>query len=245
MKQKIIISFLLLGCVVSGVFGFFIYTMEDHKAPEIKIEKEKITYTQGDEYDSLLEGVTAKDNIDGDVSDQVFVDKVVPAGTGKAVVYYGAMDKRYNVGTGKRTVNYIQKEEEESEDIQDTDVSAEEEPVDDTSDKEETKEDIEDDTAEEKEKEDKKEEELKPDGENPAISLTKKKVKIKAGENFNVLDMVKEVVDDKDDSATLYQYIHADGQYDTNKKGVYKLTYYVTDSEKNASEKQTLTLTVE
>lgn len=238
MRQKIIVAFLVLGCVVSAVLGLFLLTAQDGKAPEIQIEKKEISYIEGEEYDKLLQGVSAKDNIDGDLTDQVFVDRIVPYEEGKAVVYYGVMDAQNNVGTGKRVVDYtpVESGKEQKEEAQVTDVESAEQQIQESSEEEKDQEKSEDVETDEK---------LEADGENPAISLVKKKVTIKAGDAFHVLDMVKEVVDDKDDASTLYQYIHADGQYDTKKKGTYKITYYVTDSDKNVSEKQVLTLVVE
>lgn len=253
MKQRIIAVLLVFGCLILGLLGFFLTIGQDKKEPEITVEKREMSYTEGETYDSLLEGVTAKDNRDGDLTDQVFVDRVVPYKEGKAVVYYGVMDKQKNVGTGKRLVDYTALDEEKETDVSAEDADADEEKAEDAEPSESEKDvkDADGDDTESKEKKEdsdtddaENEEKLKPDGENPAISLVKKKVTIKAGEAFQPLDMVKEVVDDKDDAATLHKYIHVDGKYDTEKKGVYKLTYYVTDSDKHASEKLTLTLTV-
>ena len=263
MKQRAITLFLVLGCAAFGAAGFFTYAAGDRNAPEIKVEKRDISYTEGEAYDALLAGVTAKDDVDGEITDRVFVDRVVDMGNGKAVVYYGVLDAGNNVGTAKRTVTYTALEKEadaDGEDAEGTD-GAEEEAQDKKAEESADEKDTEEKTDKEKEKadkdkedkdkedKDKKEadagEELKPNGASPAIALTKKKATIKKGETFDKLSVVKDAVDDKDDRSTLYQHIHADGQVDTNRAGTYKITYYVTDSDGNASEAQVFTLKVE
>lgn len=241
MKQRLIALMLAAGCIVLGVIAFLLYAGQDRKAPKIKVKEASITYTEGDNYDSLMEGISAKDNVDGDLSDEVFVDKIVPTENGQAIVYYGVMDSSRNVGTAKRKITYIMKDNEEEPVSADAaeaeeDASKEEEADQETEAKEE-------DTKNSAEKE--SEEELKPDGERPAMALTETKMTIKKGETFDPLSVVKNAVDDKDDRTTLYQHIHADGTYDTKKKGTYEIRYYVSDSDGNTSEPQIFTLKVE
>ena len=71
------------------------------------MEEAQITYTEGEAYTGLLAGVTAEDNRDGDLTDEVFVDKVIPTGEDTAAVYYGVIDSAKNVATASRTVTYI------------------------------------------------------------------------------------------------------------------------------------------
>lgn len=229
MKQRIVTLLLTAGCAVFGVIGFFVYAGQDHTAPKIKVEKQSITYTEGEDYAALLAGISAKDNIDGDLSDKVFVDKIVPTQKGKAVVYYGVMDQSKNVGTARRKITYHPAAEEK------VFIDSEEKP---------------DKTAENAETEKKKESEeeqteLLPDGVNPALALTATEVTIKKGETFDPLSIVKDAVDDKDDKNTLYQHIHADGKYNTKQAGTYEIRYYVSDSDKHTSSPQIVKLIVE
>lgn len=234
MKQRLLIFLLAAGCIAFGVIGFFAYAGQDGKAPEITVKKEKLTYREGDEYGSLLAGVSAKDNIDGDITDQVFVDKIIQTGKKSAVVYYGVMDQSNNVGTARRKVTFIphegEPEEEQTSEAAETDNTAAE--TDNAA--------AEAPTAPEEDPG-----ELKPDGARPAMRLNSMEQTIKKGESFDLLGVVKDVVDDKDDRNTLYQHIHADGTYDIKTAGTYKIRYYVTDSNGNASEVQEFTLTVE
>ena len=87
--------------------------------------------------------------------------------------------------------------------------------------------------------------ELQPDGVRPAMALTTDQMTINVGDTFDPLSIVKGVVDDKDDTNTLYQNIHADGQYNLRARGTYEIRYYVTDSNGNASDPHLFTLTVQ
>lgn len=231
MKQRIVTLLLIAGCAAFGMIGFFVHVGQDHTAPKIKVEKEKITYTEGEDYAVLMKGVSAKDNIDGDVTDEVFVDKIVPTQKGKAVVYYGVMDRNKNVGTARRTIYY---HPTEAEDVF----------IDSGEDTEETAENT--DAAEaDAVTPDQGQEDLLPDGANPALALTTTEVTIKKGEKFDPLSIIKDAVDDKDDKNTLYQHIHADGKYDTKQAGTYEIRYYVSDSDRNTSSPQIVKLIVE
>ena len=55
--------------------------------------------------------MTAQDDKDGDLTSEVFVEKVVPVSKKKAVVYYGVTDKAKNVGTASQEVIYQEIEE--------------------------------------------------------------------------------------------------------------------------------------
>lgn len=233
MKQRVVTLLLALGCAALGVIGFFVYAGQDHEAPDITVKKESISYTEGEDYEVLMKGVSAKDNIDGDITSKVFVDKIVPTQKGKAVVYYGVMDESQNVGTARRAISYTPTESEEKF------IETEEEVLKEDADEQDA------DTAKADKKKEKDEEELKPDGKRPAMALTETEVTIKTGETFDPLSIVEDAVDDKDDKNTLYQHIHADGTYDTKKKGTYQIRYYVSDSDGNTSTPQMVTLTVE
>lgn len=237
MKQRLLTMALLAGCIVMGAAAFLLNAGQDRKAPRITIEDEEISYAEGDKYDVLLEGVSAKDNRDGDVTDEIFVEKIVPVKEGYAEVYYGVTDSNNNVATAHRTVSYTEEaseKEEKNEPEPDSEESAMKEKT-----EEETKE------PENDEDSDAEDEELKPDGSRPAIALAQSEVTIKRGESFDPLSVVKGVVDDKDDRNRLYQRISADGEKNTNKAGTYSIRYYVKDSDGNTSDVKELTLKVE
>ena len=107
MNQRVVTGLLTAGCIALAGAGYMTYKNQDRTAPEIKVDQsEKIAYAEGEDYGKLLEGVTAQDDKDGDLTSEVFVEKVVPVSKKKAVVYYGVTDKAKNVGTASREVTY-------------------------------------------------------------------------------------------------------------------------------------------
>ena len=107
MNQRVVTGLLTAGCIALAGAGYMTYKNQDRTAPEIKVDQsKKIAYTEGEDYEKLLEGVTAQDEKDGDLTSEVFVEKVVPVSKKKAVVYYGVTDKAKNVGTASREVTY-------------------------------------------------------------------------------------------------------------------------------------------
>ena len=231
MKQEKLVAVLIAGCLILGGVAFVVRGSQDRQAPVIKVKKADLTYQEGQGYGELLKGVSAEDNRDGDLTDEVFVDRVVQIKDGKAIVYYGVMDKAKNVGTAKRTVNYVEdgnvhpKTEdtvgENTEQSQDEAVSQNEPAKADTNN------------------------DLTPVGEAPVIALTTDQVTIAAGTEFDLMSVVKGVADGSDDADSLSTRISVDGQYDVNTPGSYLLHYYVIDADGNTSEVKTLTLNVQ
>ncbi|XCP85383.1 immunoglobulin-like domain-containing protein [Roseburia hominis] len=244
MRQKIIAGLLAVACVGLAVVVFVIRAGQDTTAPEIKVEEADITYTEGEDTTVLMEGVTAKDDKDGDLTDKVFIDQIIDttnAGEGKAIVKYAVIDSANNVGTARRSINYIRNDGavETLASVEGEDKKKSEENSDKKS------EDGKEESEDKKETEDKKEEELVPNGASPAIRLKEKTRTIKVGEYFDVVSPVENIVDDKDSRDTLYRNIRQDVPYDTNKPGTYVLKYYVVDSNGNESNVEEFTLIVQ
>ena len=109
MRQRLLTLCLIAGCAVLVAGAAVITASQDKTAPVITIEdKEKeITYKDGDNYEELLADVTAEDNRDGDVTDQIFIDKITVVSDGtRAIVQYAVIDESNNVGTETRMVIY-------------------------------------------------------------------------------------------------------------------------------------------
>lgn len=233
MKQEKLVAVLIAGCLVLGGAALIVRGTQDRQAPVIKVKKADITYQEGQGYGELLKGVSAKDNRDGDVTDNVFVDRVVPIKDGKAIVYYGVMDKAKNVGTAQRKVNYLENGSSQ------TDVASKSEnPAPEDANQSQ-------DTAAHQEDTSKENNDLIPTGEAPVIALTTDQVTIAAGTEFDLMSVVKGVADNSDDADALSTRISVDGEYDVNTPGSYTLQYYVIDSDGNISEAKTLTLNVQ
>lgn len=106
MRQRGLTMMLILSCAVLGVVAGILYLGQDRQAPIISIEEETFSYQEDRGDNQFLQGVSAEDNRDGDLSEEIFIDKVVPTDDGRAVVYYGVLDKSKNVGRASRIVNY-------------------------------------------------------------------------------------------------------------------------------------------
>jgi len=264
MNQRVVTGLLTAGCIALAGAGYMTYKNQDRTAPEIKVDQsEKIAYTEGEDYGKLLEGVTAQDDKDGDLTSEVFVEKVVPVSRKKAVVYYGVTDKANNVGTASREVTYQvaegsdAAEDTASEDIaEDTTQKTDEKSAKKTkkkSKKAKTKKTAEDrkteettqDAAAEQQSADQQSDALQPNGTRPAMKLAEEAKTIARGTSFNALNEVTDAVDDKDDRDTLFRGLHIDGNYNVNQAGTYTLQYYVQDSDGNTSDPITFTLTVQ
>lgn len=223
MNQRVVTGLLTAGCIALAGAGYMTYKNQDRTAPEIKVDQsEKIAYTEGEDYGKLLEGVTAQDDKDGDLTSEVFVEKVVPVSKKKAAVYYGVTDKAKNVGTASREVTYQAAE--------DSDAA------------EETAQDA---AAADEQSADQQSAALQPNGTRPAMKLAEDAKTIARGTSFNALNEVTDAVDDKDDRDTLFRGLHIDGNYNVNQAGTYTLQYYVQDSDGNSSDPITFTLTVQ
>lgn len=228
MNQRMVTGLLTAGCIALAGAGYMTYKNQDRTAPEIKVDQsKKIAYTEGEDYGKLLEGVTAQEEKDGDLTNEVFVEKVVPVSKKKAVVYYGVTDKAKNVGTARREVTYQTAEDSDAaeETAQDA-AAADEQSIDEQS--------IDQQSAA-----------LQPNGTRPAMKLAEETKTIARGTSFNALNEVTDAVDDKDDRDTLFRGLHIDGNYNVNQAGTYTLQYYVQDSDGNTSDPITFTLTVQ
>lgn len=239
MKQRLVMLALAAGCVIFALAGALVWLGRDHQPPEITVKDEEISYTEGESYDDLLEGVTAKDNRDGDLTGEVFVDRILQTGEDTAVVYYGVMDKNHNVGTGRRTIEYHPSSDGTGgeADQTETDEAGTDENADSQGEEQEAAAETQSDTQ--------AEEPLQPNGERPALALTATETTIPAGTAFDPMSVVRDAVDDTDTRDSLYQRISANGTYDTNVPGTYTIQYFVTDSSGNTSDPQNFTLIVQ
>ncbi len=104
----------IILCIVTALsilaFGLAIYYTQFFKdtiAPEFQLDSNVITVSVNDGDEALLQGVSAFDNRDGNISDQVFVDSVSQlTGPNTARVRYFVFDKAENMAVASRTVCY-------------------------------------------------------------------------------------------------------------------------------------------
>lgn len=251
MRKWLIVLMAVVAVGVTGIMGW-LYVSEDRKGPEITIaESKKNSYTADMTTNELLEGVTATDEKDGDVSDSLTVENVYPNERGDEVtVVYVAKDRSNNV---TKVTYHMTSDgslpagtEEDAEEIDEQAAEAS-----DTEAQNQTEADAQDAEAEDtelteeekaQEREEAKIDKLNP--QDPRFYLTTYYVEIDKGTQLDQLSYVKSIEDDKDQSSDLYRKIQITGNVDVNTPGTYELTYYVVDSNGNASNGAVLTVVV-
>lgn len=245
--NKGIVGLMAVASVALGGAVVSLRMISDSKPPEIHFQDNEVTYAEGDSYEVFLEGVTAEDNRDGDVTDSLVVESVyLTAGGEEAMAIYVARDKQNNVAKINRWVKCKANEQQ---------VSAENSKEKKEAEKEETKEgdqydDLEAAMLEAQMGEQGQDQEQEPeDGlseENPKITLSTDHVTIRTGEAIQRIAFVESITDDKDEASSLWQNIRIVGdEFDNDTPGVYEQIYYVVDSDGNKSNEATLTITVQ
>lgn len=230
---------ILMSIFTVGFAGItaFSYMTGDHTAPEISFPQTEITYTEGSDTAKLLEGVSAVDDKNGDVTQYVCIDNIIPnPEDGTAAVIYAAYDFSNNVAKARRTVQYIPAADESSD--SDTEVqngSGTEEAG--------TQDNDTENTADVADNEPVQEQPVDPKA--PVLTMAEHAFTIEEGGPFTPKNRVLRVEDDVDNSDYLMRHLNVDGDYDINTAGVYELDYYVVDSEGRESNHEKMVLTVE
>lgn len=108
--KKVLLIILLLFTVI--LLGLVVYTqsIKDNEAPVIAFEDKEIMYNSEEGQNILLDDVSAYDAVDGDVTNTLIVESIVPLSenTTYVRVTYAAKDKSKNVATKSRIVTIKQ-----------------------------------------------------------------------------------------------------------------------------------------
>ena len=249
MEAKKIVAVVGAIDVVLLVVCLVLYLGKDRKGPEIFFdEKKQIEYAEGMDEALLLEGVTAVDEKDGDVSDSLLVEKVAGTNGKEVIVTYVARDGANNVGKASRAFTVVSSygggdilpvEEEtfETGDMLGTEGATETE----TGSNEEG-------SSGEEEGQDENQGEGDNEGEpvdsNPVLVLNADMIETKKGVAPNWNEVIETMSDDKDDYNTLYNNLKLEGQVKLNETGEYPVTLYTVDSDGNRSEARNLVVRV-
>ena len=240
--KKGLVAMLFLACAALLAGNVVVYIGEDRNGPEISVPQEEITYVAGTDTSALLNGVTAQDDRDGDVTDTVTIESIIPNAnqTGASVVYV-AKDSKNNVTKETRTIVY-------STDVDQAAAQAAAEQA--AQDQAAAEQAAQGDTAGESAQ-------TTDDGaaqneaaiaalsaESPRFYLTQYSVELERGAELNELSYVQDISDDEDSRDELYQGIRISGEVDTNTPGEYTLEYHVVDSDGNNSNVAQLRVTV-
>lgn len=108
-KKRTYLTFLpVVICAIATVIyaSLFVLT-DDTKAPKITMDTQELEISVQADEKALLQGVSAKDNADGDVTESLLVEKISSLTKDHtATVTYAAFDKSGNVAKASRTVKY-------------------------------------------------------------------------------------------------------------------------------------------
>lgn len=103
------LSFLLfiIAAVIFGAYYFLVVAAMDRQGPVISIEDDLIEISVKDDKDVLMQGVTARDNRDGDVTASVMIEGLSNfTSEMERTVTYAAVDQSNNVSTARRKIVY-------------------------------------------------------------------------------------------------------------------------------------------
>lgn len=240
--KKGLVAMLLLACAALLAGNVVIYIGKDRNGPEITVPQEEFTYVAGSDTSALLNGVTAVDDRDGDVTSTVTVESIIPNEdqTGASVIYV-AKDSKNNVTKATRLISYAadagQAAAQEAE-------AAAQQAAQEAAAADQTAASGEDaQTADDGAAQNEAAIAALP-AESPRFYLTQYSVEVERGAELNRLGYVQDITDDKDSRDELYQGIQISGEVDTNTPGEYMLEYYVVDSDGNTSNTAQLKVTV-
>ena len=240
--KKGLVAMLFLACAALLAGNVVVYIGEDRNGPEISVPQEEITYVAGTDTSALLNGVTAQDDRDGDVTDTVTIESIIPNAnqTGASVVYV-AKDNKNNVTKETRTILYSTDANQAAAQAAAEQVAADQAAAEQAAQGDAAGESAQttDDGAAQNEAAI-----AALSAESPRFYLTQYSVELERGAELNELSYVQDISDDEDSRDELYQGIRISGEVDTNTPGEYTLEYHVVDSDGNNSNVAQLRVTV-
>ena len=233
-------------CIILGAVFVWLRMSEDRKSPEITFPDIEANYQEGQEA-AILEGVTAFDDKDGDVTDTIFIESIVfNESKTEVTVVYVAKDKSNNIARVTRKVNFFPDgtplptnlESDDNESSLEaagitTDTETQTDPIGNSSTPTTTPSLATAPTTTPT---------ANPDA--PILILSKTQDSISRGASINRLSYVQDITDDKDSRESLFRKIQISGDLNSSIPGVYELIYYVIDSDGNISNNASLTITV-
>lgn len=107
MKKTITVIAAVL-VIVLAVFSVYIVKKQDNTPPVINLPETDVVFMEGTDLSTLLNGVTATDKVDGDVSNSIIIEKTfVSDDLSQIHVYYAAKDKSNNVAKKEGVYSYV------------------------------------------------------------------------------------------------------------------------------------------
>lgn len=108
MNKKRTWHILILILFVLFIDAYLLYAMviSDNTPPEVVCDSDRITVSVTASDEELMEGVTATDNRDGDLTDSIAIESISAFAGGERIIVYAAVDKKGNVGRAQRVLEY-------------------------------------------------------------------------------------------------------------------------------------------
>lgn len=98
---------LIVSVIAFGAMRFIDFSRQDYSIPEIRMEQEEITISVNDPEEVILEGVTAYDQKDGNISNNLVVEYISNfISDNRRIATIGVVDANNNVSEAKRTLIY-------------------------------------------------------------------------------------------------------------------------------------------
>lgn len=267
MKQSKVLGIILaIANVILIVICAVLFFRTDRTEPKIGFQAEEIVYREGMDDTKLLEGITAYDSNDGDVTDRIVIEKLIEdREDNTVVVFYAVSDRAGNVAKASRVFNAVFADQ-----LLEAGIAAELNQEDISSNEKEITEPVAAPAEEPTptplsaptqspspeptrnpvpEPSNAPEPEPTPspkptaDPAAPVLSLKVSEVTVSAGQGPAWVDLIGTLKDDKDDYTTLFKNLSV-SKYDKDKPGTYEVTVSTEDSDGNQSAAIPLTIVV-
>ena len=107
-RTRLLVLILLIVSVIAfGIMRFIEFSRQDYTMPEIRMEKEEITMSVNDPEEVILEGVTAYDKKDGNLSNVLVVEYISNfISDNRRIATLAVGDANGNISEAKRTIRY-------------------------------------------------------------------------------------------------------------------------------------------
>jgi len=233
-KKNIVTIAIIIVIVLLFTVAVIVISNEDRKAPIITFNISpgtEITYKSSENKDMLIQYATAVDDKDGDVSESIKIEDIyISSDLATVSVVYVARDKSNNIAKASQVFKYIASQEEIDNQIKLNQTTSETNAYTISSASIPT-------TT-------KAQETLSvttttPTSVKPVLSLTQSEATITQGNQFSVVQYIKDITDDKDSRTSLFTRIIVSG-FDTStaitsKVGDFPMSIYCTDNDGNTS----------
>lgn len=104
---RIISVVLIIISVIALIVALVVIANRDTTNPVISMSSDKLSVSVSDDKSVLLQGVSAIDKKDGDISDKVYVESISQfTSSGEAIITYAVCDNDNHVTTAKRRLVY-------------------------------------------------------------------------------------------------------------------------------------------